>query len=34
VLKKFIAKDANVLLVALAAQCLTGLAKGLRGGVS
>jgi len=30
VLKKFIAKDTNVMLVALAAQCLTGLAKGLR----
>lgn len=30
VLKKFIAKDANVILVALAAQCLAGLAKGLR----
>ena len=33
VLKKFIAKDANVMLVALAAQCLAGLAKGLRAGV-
>ena len=33
VLKKFIAKDANVMLVALAAQCLAGLAKGLRTGV-
>jgi len=30
VLKKFIAKDTNVMLVALAAQCLAGLAKGLR----
>merc|ERR1712051_616191 len=30
VLKKFISKDANVILVALAAQCLTGIAKGLR----
>merc|ERR1719400_1217823 len=30
VLKKFIAKDTNVMLVALAAQCLTGLVKGLR----
>ena len=30
VLKKFIAKDTNVTLVALAAQCLAGLAKGLR----
>jgi cytoskeleton-associated protein 5 len=33
VLKKFIAKDANVMLVTLAAQCLAGLAKGLRGSV-
>ncbi len=31
VLKKFIGKDTNVMLVTLAAQCLTGLAKGLRG---
>jgi hypothetical protein len=31
VLKKFIAKDTNVMLVALAAQCMAGLAKGLRG---
>merc|ERR1719328_760783 len=30
VLKKFIAKDTNVMLVTLAAQCLTGLVKGLR----
>ena len=30
VLKKFIAKDTNVMLVALAAQCLAGLARGLR----
>jgi hypothetical protein len=30
VLKKFVAKDTNVMLVALAAQCLAGLAKGLR----
>ena len=30
VLKKFISKDTNVMLVALAAQCLAGLAKGLR----
>ncbi len=30
VLKKFIAKDTNVMLVTLAAQCLTGVAKGLR----
>jgi cytoskeleton-associated protein 5 len=30
VLRKFIAKDTNVMLVALAAQCLTGLARGLR----
>jgi cytoskeleton-associated protein 5 len=33
VLKKFVAKDANVMLVTLAAQCLAGLAKGLRTGV-
>lgn len=32
VLKKFIQKDTNVMLVALAAQCLAGLAKGLRTG--
>ena len=32
VLKKFVAKDTNVMLVALAAQCITGLAKGLRAG--
>lgn len=32
VLKKFIGKDTNVMLVALAAQCLAGLAKGLRQG--
>ena len=31
-LKKFIAKDTNVMLVALAAQCLAGIAKGLRQG--
>ena len=31
VLKKFISKDTNVMLVALAAQCTAGLAKGLRG---
>jgi len=30
VLKKFIGKDTNVMLVALAAQCLAGIAKGLR----
>ena len=30
VLKKFISKDTNVMLVALAAQCVAGLAKGLR----
>lgn len=30
VLRKFITKDTNVMLVALAAQCMTGLAKGLR----
>ena len=30
VLKKFISKDTNVNLVALACQCMTGLAKGLR----
>ena len=30
VLRKFITKDTNVMLVALAAQCLAGLAKGLR----
>ena len=30
VLKKFISKDSNVMLVALAAKCLAGLAKGLR----
>ena len=30
VLRKFISKDTNVMLVALAAQCLAGLAKGLR----
>jgi hypothetical protein len=30
VLCKFIAKDTNMMLVALAAQCLTGLARGLR----
>jgi len=30
VLKKFISKDTNVMLVALAANCLAGLAKGLR----
>eukprot|EP00095_Tigriopus_kingsejongensis_P001503 maker-scaffold1086_size63525-snap-gene-0.14 protein:Tk01503 transcript:maker-scaffold1086_size63525-snap-gene-0.14-mRNA-1 annotation:"microtubule associated protein" len=30
VLKKFISKDSNVMLVALAAQCFSGLAKGLR----
>ena len=30
VLKKFISKDTNVMLVALAAQCMAGLAKGLR----
>ena len=30
-LKKFISKDTNVMLVALAAQCAAGLAKGLRG---
>ena len=30
VLKKFIGKDTNVMLVTQAAQCLTGLAKGLR----
>ena len=29
-LKKFVAKDTNVMLVALAAQCLAGLAKGMR----
>ncbi len=29
-LKKFISKDTNVMLVALAAQCLAGLARGLR----
>jgi cytoskeleton-associated protein 5 len=32
VLKKFISKDANVMLVTLAAQCLAGIAKGLRTG--
>lgn len=32
VLKKFIGKDSNVMLVALAVQCLAGLAKGLRAG--
>ena len=31
VLKKFIGKDSNVMLVTLAAQCLAGIAKGLRG---
>ena len=31
-LKKFIAKDTNVMLVALAAQCLAAIAKGLRQG--
>ena len=30
VLRKFITKDTNVMLVALAAQCMAGLAKGLR----
>ncbi len=30
-LRKLVAKDTNVMLVAQAAQCLTGLAKGLRG---
>jgi len=30
VLKKFISKDTNVMLVALAAQCMAGLARGLR----
>ena len=30
VLKKFISKDSNVMLVTLAAQCLAGIAKGLR----
>lgn len=30
VLKKFVGKDSNVMLVALAAQCFAGLAKGLR----
>ena len=30
VMKKFIGKDTNVMLVTLAAQCLAGLAKGLR----
>ena len=32
VLKKFIAKDTNVMLVTLAAQCIAGIAKGLRTG--
>ena len=32
VLKKFIQKDTNVMLVTLAAQCVSGIAKGLRTG--
>ena len=32
VLKKFISKDTNVMLVTLAAQCIAGIAKGLRQG--
>jgi len=31
-LKKILSKDTNVVLVALSAQCLAGLARGLRGG--